>query len=68
MFVYPPGDICLWSGITPDEIVRHLGAPVHRSSRTKRSQARGMGREGKQTHAQMFELQQPTSAHAAGEL
>lgn len=68
MLVYVPRGECLWSRIAPDQVVRHLGAPVHRSTRTKRNRARGMGREGKETHAQMFRLQQPTSAHAAGEL
>lgn len=34
----------------------------------KRAKRKGQGREGKETHAQMFRLLQPTSAHAGGEL
>lgn len=34
----------------------------------KRARQEGQGGEGKETHAQMFRLLQPTSAHAAGEL
>lgn len=42
--VYPPRGKCLWGRTTPDQAVGHLGAPVHRSSTIKKSQARGVGR------------------------
>lgn len=46
VLVYPPRGKCLWGRTAPGQVVGHLGAPVHRSSRTKKSQARGAGRGG----------------------